>query len=164
MWQIASVCDVHIHVWRYVCALNVLLLLRHCFFFVFNFPPLSSMRLSLTFIRSTSAHTLTHTGPLVPLFLCVGLCFPHDQKIKVTPERSEVSHRVCWCSSAPGHGEDCEKGVVVWRKGRRGGEGVGCRGPDSADCRKLYPLISPATPRDKGPQGENPIRKYFTER
>lgn len=27
---------------------------------------------------------------------------------------------------------------------------VGCCGADSADCRKLYPLISPAAPRDKG--------------
>lgn len=28
--------------------------------------------------------------------------------------------------------------------------GARCCGADSADCRKLYPLISPATPGDKG--------------
>ena len=30
------------------------------------------------------------------------------------------------------------------------GRGAGRCGPDSADCGKLYPLISPATPGDKG--------------
>lgn len=154
------------HVWLHACAREVCLssfasppLLLS---FILHSPFLSSVCLTLTFSAlpntlSPFHHTDTQrikicfSSSLVLLFLCGGLFFPRDQKMKVTQpmqeaERREVSHWDCWCSSAPGHGGDsCEGGG-----GRAREEGVSCCGTDSADCRKLYPLISPATPGDKG--------------
>lgn len=109
---------------------------------------------------SISSHTpdqdplIGFSSSLVPLFLCVGLFFPRDQKMKVTQRRRQCEGRFL-TETAGSPLPLAMVGIRVRSRGvggggRARGEGVGCCGPDSADCRKLYPLISPATPRDKG--------------